>query len=208
MKKIFLFLMLFATFINVKALNLNFNGVNPNNYLIFNNEVWRIISFNKDGTIKIIKNNSIGKYSFDNNGGVKWHRSSLNKYLNSTYYKSIKDTKYLKYHSFNLNNRKYYAYVGLIDLESLINSNSNSKCLNINYFVKNIKSCNRTSFIGKNMINSWTMSSINNKIFYIDKEFSDTKTNIKRDVYPVCYLKSKINLIGKGTVNNPYKISD
>lgn len=44
-----------------------YKGENPNNYITFNNEYagWRIISVEKDGTIKIIKNQSIGKMIFD-----------------------------------------------------------------------------------------------------------------------------------------------
>ena len=33
-----------------------YEGVNPNNYIKFNNELWRIISFESDGTIKILRN--------------------------------------------------------------------------------------------------------------------------------------------------------
>ena len=44
-----------------------YRGVNPNNYITFNNETagWRILSVEKDGTIKIIKTNSIGEMLFN-----------------------------------------------------------------------------------------------------------------------------------------------
>ena len=42
-----------------------YRGQNPNNYIVFNNEKWRIISIEKDDTIKIIKESSIGDMSFD-----------------------------------------------------------------------------------------------------------------------------------------------
>ena len=52
--------------------NLRYVGENPNNYVLFNNELWRIIGiFNiSNGTttqprIKLIRNESIGKYSWD-----------------------------------------------------------------------------------------------------------------------------------------------
>ena len=38
-----------------------YKGANPDNYIIFNDEIWRIISINADGTIKIIKSQSNGK---------------------------------------------------------------------------------------------------------------------------------------------------
>ncbi len=45
-----------------------YRGANPNNYVNFNNELWRIISIDGDNnTIKILKNNSLGNMSYDLN---------------------------------------------------------------------------------------------------------------------------------------------
>ena len=46
---------------NTKIVNITYKGANPDNYIIFNDEIWRIISINADGTIKIIKSQSNGK---------------------------------------------------------------------------------------------------------------------------------------------------
>ena len=62
-------------FDNTADNNLRYVGANPNNYVRFNNELWRIIGvFNNidDGTgkketrLKIIRNEPIGSYSWDN----------------------------------------------------------------------------------------------------------------------------------------------
>ena len=62
-------------FDNTADNNLRYVGANPNNYVSFNNELWRIIGvFNNidDGTgmtetrLKIVRNESIGTYSWDN----------------------------------------------------------------------------------------------------------------------------------------------
>ena len=37
-----------------------YKGTNPNNYIRFNNEMWRIISIASDNSIKIIRNESLG----------------------------------------------------------------------------------------------------------------------------------------------------
>jgi len=42
-----------------------YKGSNPNNYITFNNETWRIISIEKDNTLKIIRNESIGNMVYD-----------------------------------------------------------------------------------------------------------------------------------------------
>ena len=45
-----------------------YKGENPNNYLKFNDELWRIVSLEKDGTIKILKTTKAATVSFDEIG--------------------------------------------------------------------------------------------------------------------------------------------
>ncbi|MCI9063823.1 MAG: hypothetical protein HFJ17_04405 [Clostridia bacterium] len=45
-----------------------YKGANPNNYIEFNNELWRIIALESDGTLKIVKNDSIGNRAWDSTG--------------------------------------------------------------------------------------------------------------------------------------------
>ena len=81
--------------------NLRYIGANPNNYVKFNNELWRIIGvFNnvKDennniaSRIKIIK---VVPYStdikWDTNVTNNWKTASLQSELNTTYYESIEE---------------------------------------------------------------------------------------------------------------------
>ena len=83
--------------------NLRYIGANPNNYVTFNNELWRIIGvFNnidngsgtKETRIKLIRDESIGKYSWDNKpsgtgsstnslGSNDWTDSTLKEVLNN-----------------------------------------------------------------------------------------------------------------------------
>ncbi len=78
--------------------NLRYIGANPNNYVSFNNELWRIIGVmkdieNPDGTkedkVKIIRSESIGNYSWSNEsnyGKNNWSKSALQKVLNEGAY--------------------------------------------------------------------------------------------------------------------------
>ena len=96
-----------------------FKGANPNNYIEFNGELWRIISVEKDETLKIIRNESIGEMPYDaagsrssltntgtyctsDNGcnaygvtndfggmGTVLKDSTLNRYLNGEYYNKL-----------------------------------------------------------------------------------------------------------------------
>ena len=53
-----------------------YKGANPNNYVTFNNEKagWRIVSINSDGTIKIMKDDSIGDIAWDTSNSKNWNR--------------------------------------------------------------------------------------------------------------------------------------
>ena len=90
-------------FDNTTDNNLRYIGSNPNNYVQFNNELWRIIGvFNnidngtrtKEKRLKIIRNESIGNYSWDNKpsgtgsstssyGSNDWTDSTLKELLNN-----------------------------------------------------------------------------------------------------------------------------
>ncbi len=85
-------------------------GANPNNYVTFNNELWRIIgvftvedeSGNKEERIKIVRNEISSSKKWDSNNVNEWPTASLNAYLNGDYYNGldaasksmIADTKY------------------------------------------------------------------------------------------------------------------
>ncbi len=58
-----------------------YKGSMPNNYITFNNETWRIMSVENDGTLKIIRNESIGKMAWDEKGT---RDSSTSTYCNNT----------------------------------------------------------------------------------------------------------------------------
>ena len=45
-----------------------YKGANPNNYIEFNNELWRIISKEADGTYKILRNEKVTSMAFDSAG--------------------------------------------------------------------------------------------------------------------------------------------
>ena len=76
-------------------------GTEPNNYVSFNNELWRIISVSnvktdiedKDGSmrIKIIKDEPIDNYLWDNEINNWTKNATLNTVLNDTYYDSLND---------------------------------------------------------------------------------------------------------------------
>ena len=78
---------------NTSDQNIRYYGSNPNNYVRFNNELWRIIGV-FGNNVKLVRKDSLGKLSWDssestiNNGdGVnEWSQADLKNYLNTMYY--------------------------------------------------------------------------------------------------------------------------
>ena len=79
--------------------NVRYMGSDPNNYVSFNNELWRIIGvFNVkssenseyENRLKIVKSDPLGNMAWNDNSVNNWKTSSLQSYLNLEYYSTIK----------------------------------------------------------------------------------------------------------------------
>ena len=81
--------------------NMRYYGSDPNNYVKFNNELWRIIGV-FGNNVKLVRSEKLGNLSWDssessvNNGwGVnEWSQSALKNYLNTMYYGGTSVTCY------------------------------------------------------------------------------------------------------------------
>ena len=86
---------------NTPDQNIRYYGANPNNYVRFNNELWRIIGV-FGNNVKLVRSEKLGNLSWDssessvNNGwGVnEWSQSDLKNYLNTMYYGGTSITCY------------------------------------------------------------------------------------------------------------------
>ena len=78
---------------NTSDQNIRYYGSNPNNYVRFNNELWRIIGV-FGNNVKLIRSEKLGDLSWDSSessinggGGVnEWSQADLKNYLNTMYY--------------------------------------------------------------------------------------------------------------------------
>ena len=86
---------------NTPDQNIRYYGSNPNNYVLFNNELWRIIGV-FGSNVKLIRNEKLGNLSWDSsessiNGGYgvnEWSQADLKNYLNTMYYEGTSVTCY------------------------------------------------------------------------------------------------------------------
>ena len=209
-----------------------FTGANPNNYITFNNETWRIISVECDGTIKIMRINSIGYQAWDDSNSNNWSMpASLNTYLNGTYYNSLNSTAQSQivakdwsigratYDNNDLskqineeNSRKWTGRIALVTVSEYIRSNSNKNGCG-SFSLVNNSSCRNTNWMYYSHDDWWTLSFPNDYAYYSirvgsDGDFNYTYFNNPSAVRPVIYLSSSIQITGgNGSQSNPYTIN-
>ena len=86
---------------NTEDKNIRYYGSNPNNYVSFNNELWRIIGV-FGSNVKLVRRESLGSLSWDSSesgvnvgfGVNEWSQSDLKNYLNTMYYGGTSETCY------------------------------------------------------------------------------------------------------------------
>ena len=86
---------------NTPDQNIRYYGSDPNNYVRFNNELWRIIGV-FGNNVKLVRKDSLGKLSWDSSessinsgwGVNEWSTSALKNYLNTMYYGGTSVTCY------------------------------------------------------------------------------------------------------------------
>ena len=215
-----------------------FTGGNPNNYVTFNNEKagWRIISIECDGTIKIMRDLSIGLMAWDTSNSNNWARpATLNTYLNGTYYNGLNNTAKSQIVASNFsigavewdnnnmstqvsneNVTKWYGNVALPTMSEYIRTNSNkSACGTFNLINSNYSSCVNTGWMDTSIAARWwTLSPYSGSTYFAFFVLSngsvsyDLVYDVSYAVRPSIYLNSEIQIIGgNGTQSNPYQIS-
>ena len=157
-----------------------FKGADPNNYITFNDEEWRIISVEYDDTIKIVRNASLEeKLPWDTENNLDWSKSSLSKYLNETYVNSLVDFDSVVSHNFSVGaftltgdysdvtlsdqiineNANYWSgKVGLLSVSEYLRANTNSdECGSLYLNNTNYEKCRATNYLNQISIPDYTM---------------------------------------------------
>lgn len=261
-----------------------YKGSNPDNYIKFNDEIWRIMSVESDGTLKIIRNESIEKRLWDaintrnsststyctnagnygcnawaatanlvntpsnfmlyypngnpskdtiNYSGTVVQDSSVNTYLNTTYYNSLgNDQQYIENHIFNVGTPgnfdteniaidvsqealyKWKGRVGLMTVTEFLKATTDTGCTSLSVGRNNATKsvCSNNNWLFRSWT-EWTISpyvdSGRYTVFNIYSEgcIGAPAANSACRIRPVVYLMSNIYLKGSGTLDNPYIIN-
>ncbi len=182
--------------------NYIYKGKVENNYLQYNNLLWRIIRINVDNTIDIILDDYINLLPW-NNEVVEFKKSDIYNYLNSTFLDNI-DKDMLVKTSFctdkidelskiTCDNKDNDSYVRLLDLTSFLNSVKNKK-----------------SYLVDDDEIFWLSDYSTDKIWHVNganASLSDVSSFY--EIRPVLRLKNTITYTnGDGTKNNPYIVGN
>jgi len=211
-----------------------YKGANPNNYITFNGETWRILSVENDGTLKIMKKDSIGIMVWDSSRSSSWTRpATLNTYLNNDYYNSLSSEaqNLIQTHTWGVgavtigdsdlaaqivseNGITWSGNIGLMSLSEFLRANTNtSQCGKLSSNNSTYSKCKTTNFIIPTSSDLWIISpgaKYSREVFSVASSgyVSNGIASITSyGVAPVLYLKSDITLSGEGTETNPYTIN-
>lgn len=195
--------------------NYYFRGENPNNYILINEEMYRIIKIDPDKNIKIIKNDYIENIKWSKNNKVSdyaiFDNNNIAYYLNyDNEFKKYRINPYFvetEYYSYIINTQQYMkstSIVSMLNVEDYINVSLDTNCKN--NFLNN-KFCSNKNWLHTDYP-YFTRDYDSQGIYAISKDgvvYNHT-FDIENNVRLVFTLNKNINLDGDGTFENPYKI--
>ena len=195
--------------------NLRYIGANPNNYVRFNNSVWRIIGIDKESNrVKIINLNG---------SQHTWQQDGMIDYLNNDFTSGTtysEDDKEMISNNSKWNNGKVDTLESSLTLKSIEKQSEDFKTIGLltvsEYVDASLdKECylNNTcsSYLSKNSNYYLYNNTSDNKTWYVkndNKLATILPTNeTLYNVYPVLYLNLKVMVTnGNGTELSPYEI--
>lgn len=208
--------------------NIRYYGSNPNNYIRFNDELWRIIGLFKidnNYNIKIIRSDSLNDYvygSISNN----FKASNIMRSINPNFSESNIYWDKLNEDSVSLLVKKDY-YLGSVSLSNnskeLYDNERDTSIIWNGYlgliypsdyaYSKDLRTCSNTNDTCDSYLNGdgeYTISSIkdtNDKIYGISNNSIEISISDSMSIRPVGYLNSSVIVKdGNGTMDNPYVI--
>lgn len=210
-----------------------FRGLNPKNYFMINDILFRIVGLDEAGNIKIITNDSLfnKKWNENNtltNGFEILNNNNLAYFLNTNTtdnkdFEKIKKESHTLEYSWDISKLDFQDEIMFNELKQKILTGKSVESiialpsivdyigasLDDNCFLNSINndSCGNNNYlnIGEDF---FTMTSSKDMIWAVNKvgKLEQIKTNKAFGVRPMLVISSNVDIIGKGTIDNPYKI--
>jgi len=161
-----------ATFSSDSNINARYvyKGANPDNYITFNGELWRILAVEADGTLKIISTTNMENEMWEITNSNDWTKSSvvhINSQLNNNYYNTLSSDaqNFIQNHTWGIGGTTYKntdlgaqiasensvtwtGNIGLMSVSDYLRANTNTEqCGNFSLCVTNEATCKTTNYI-------------------------------------------------------------
>lgn len=213
-----------------------FRGKITNNYVSFGNMMWRIVRINGDKTVRLIldgQTEGIANYYLNDATSYDFNQSAMKKFLSNWYEEKLK--KYENYiatakfcsdishddaYNYSAYTRVYTnkipslnclgtqvtSNIGLLTIDEVLLAGASPSTFNQSYYLYNSKSENSwyTMTGAKGTANSINMFMVNRN----GSISTDINGNLYRGVRPVINLIKNIEMIGEGTIDNPYRLGE
>ena len=185
-----------------------FRGTNVNNNITFANKEWKIVRINKDGSIKLVLNDSIGTSTYNN----------IDTTLNTWYNSNIKGSDYEKYVvQDNYCNDTTLSYKRVTSNKPKLKCNNTTKknigILSVDEVMLSnatYNSTTKTSYLDSS-INTYTLTpaQTNNDVFAFGgtKQISIVNKTDTLGIRPSITITKDANLSGEGSTSNKYKVT-
>ena len=185
-----------------------FRGTNQNNNFSFMNKDWKIVRINKDGSIKLVLNDSIGTSTYQN----------IDTTLNTWYNSNIKGKDYEKYIvQDNYCNDQDFAYKRVINNKPKVKCANNTKksigVLSVDEVMLSsaiYNSTNKTSYLDSNT-NTYTLTpaqSANDAFSYGGtKQISIVNKTTSLGIRPTITITKDAVISGEGSTSNKYSVN-
>ncbi len=185
-----------------------FRGTNVNNNITFANKEWKIVRINKDGSIKLVLNDSIGTSTYNN----------IDTTLNTWYNSNIKGSDYEKYVvQDNYCNDTTLSYKRVTSNKPKLKCNNTTKksigILSVDEVMLSnaiYNSTTKTSYLDSST-NTYTLTpaQTNNDVFSFGgtKQISIVNKTDTLGIRPSITITKDANLSGEGSTSNKYKVT-
>lgn len=210
-----------------------YRGKDVNNYLKFDDKLWRIVKIDKDGDIKIVSaeptedsypyDTAYNSESEDNSGITTDYlktdiRKTLNDYYNDNFSKEAKSKVvkkklcvggYLLTDAFSYDKEcsklTDYEYIGLLNISDYQNASLSTNCKTLED-----RECANYNYLSYYKFNSFFINSSSKNsyyILYLSDNIYESYASTELRINPVINITCKsIKKSGDGTVENPFTI--
>lgn len=210
-----------------------YRGDDVKNFVLFNDQVWRIVKVDSNGNIELVydEDKNVYKTAWDSKYNSEVNRnygvntdyllSDIRKYLVDFYENNFSDESKAKIISKNIciGTKKIDEAddiskecsitrdekVGLLVISDYTRASLDRECTRYD-----VPSCINRNYFSRSDIDTWLLNAVsdnNYEVYYMSGNIGVARASMNRKVYPVIYLSNDTMVLdGDGTYKNIYKV--